>query len=145
MPSHRYDSMVDFPRPKAYKPMSLLNRAAQFSPFAALTGYEEQIRETARLTDEEVTLSESEMEVLDQKLQYINAHLHEAPHVSIRYYIADNELFKESKKTGGEYFSHSGTINKLDVYNKKIIFSDSFEININKIINIEILTLQDNI
>lgn len=74
---HRYDDMLDLPHHQSStRPhMSISNRAAQFSPFAALTGYEDEIRETARLTDEKMELSDSEKERLDEKLRVLSGHL----------------------------------------------------------------------
>lgn len=89
--------------------MSMSERAAQFSPFAALVGYEDAIRETSRLTDEKLVLSEESKEELNQKLQIILGHLNEHWEVSITYFIPD------TKKTGGEYVTVTGCARKIDL------------------------------
>lgn len=78
---HRYDDMLDLPHHQSStKPrMSVSNRAAQFSPFAALTGYDAEIRETARLTDEKIELADNEKDRLDEKLRIIAEHLDQHP------------------------------------------------------------------
>lgn len=120
---HRYDDMLDLPHHvSATRPqMSMLNRAAQFSPFAALTGYDDQVKETARLTDKKIELSEDEKELLDKKLRVIREQIDSrssADHVniSITYFHPDTH------KVGGEYVTVSGTVKKIDLYERNIIF-----------------------
>lgn len=115
---HRYDDMLALPHHQSStRPhMSISNRAAQFSPFAALNGYEDEIRETARLTDEKMELSDNEKEWLDEKLRVIAEHLGQHPSVSITYFIPD------ARKAGGSYVTDTGTIKRIDPIGQKVIF-----------------------
>lgn len=111
--------------------MTMYQRAAQFAPFAALTGHSAAIRETARLTDKEIELSESECDILNQKIKELLAHLDEHPYACITYFIPDPH------KEGGKYTTHSGTIKSWDEYEQKITFDDGTQIKTNEIINIK--------
>ena len=111
--------------------MSMLDRAAQFAPFAALTGYGEVIRETARLTDRKLELSDSEKAVLDYKLQMACDFPGERPVVTITYFVPDQ------KKTGGAYHSISGKIQKIDDYEKQVVMDDKTRIDIDCILGID--------
>lgn len=115
---HRYDDMLDLPHHlSSTRPhMSISNRAAQFSPFAALTGYEDEIRETGRLTGEEMELSDSEKERLDEKLRNIMEHLEQRPAVSITYFVSG------ARKAGGSYVTDTGIIKRIDPIGQKVIF-----------------------
>ena len=84
--------------------MSRLNRAAQFSPFAALTGYDDLVAESARVTDEKHELGEYELEQLNSRIQYLRDHLSEEPEVSITYFQADE------RKAGGSYIVFTGAL-----------------------------------
>ena len=99
------------------RPMPALNRAAQFAPFAALTGYEEAIRETGRLTEERRVLDESRKAQLDRKLQYLRDHP-DAPRVTITYFVPDR------RKAGGAYVSTSGRVKKY-VETERLLLLDS--------------------
>lgn len=114
---HRYDDMLDLPHHQsATRPhMPETDRAAQFSPFAALTGYDDEIRETARLTDQRIELDENSKELLDEKLQYIIEHLQEHPVVSFTYFVPDR------LKGGGAYITTACAVKKVDFYQRKII------------------------
>lgn len=137
---HRYDDLLDMPHPMALlRPrMPSLSRAAQFSPFAALTGYDDQVKETARLTDTEIDLSSSALSMLDLELQYLMAHLEDRPLVEVAYFIPD------TKKAGGRYDLHTGIIKRIDTYARQLIFfapnniSNGQVIDLDKIINIQI-------
>lgn len=133
---NRYSNILNIPRPKTSKPMSSQNRAAQFSAFAALTGYDEKVKETARLTDSEIELSESQLASLDMKLKHIGEHANEGIEVDITYFVPDIESHRNSKKSGGEYLSHTGFIKRIDSYERKIIFTDKTEILIDRITDI---------
>ena len=115
---HRYDDMLDLPHYQSavHPHMSVVNRAAQFSPFAALTGYEDEIRETARLTDEIIKLSDQEKERLNQKLQFLSEHSDKHPTVSVTYFVPD------AKKSGGAYRTDTGIVKRIDPVQKKIVF-----------------------
>lgn len=115
---HRYDDMLDLPHHQSStRPhMSITNRAAQFSPFAALTGYDDEIQETARLTDEKIELADNEKEQLDKKLRIIAEHLDQRPTVSITHFVPD------VKKAGGAYVTDTGVVKRIDILEQKIIF-----------------------
>ena len=105
--------------------MSLQNRAAQFSPFAALTGHEAAIQETARLTDSFIELSEDRKERLDEQLQMIMENLAQKPECEITYFQPDE------RKTGGSYTTICGRIKKIDRFEQKIMFTDGTALPIN--------------
>ena len=100
MECHRYDDVINrqHPTSKKHPRMSNMNRAAQFAPFAALTGYEESIEESARLTDRKIELSEYEIEELNTRLYFIKEHIKDRPKVTITYFQPDG------RKDGGAYF-----------------------------------------
>lgn len=117
----RYDDIICFQHPTSSKHprMAALGRAAQFAPFAALTGFEGTIRETARLTDAKAELDEDKIAALDMKLRFLADHLSECPEVSITYFQADG------KKKGGNYKVITGVIKKIDTLEKAVIMSDT--------------------
>ena len=106
-----YSDIIHLPHhvSKTHPQMSMHDRAAQFSPFAALTGYDSAILETARLTEEKITLNEDMQELLDIKFQQLLEHLSEKPLISITFFCPDK------RKQGGSYVSASGTVKKLDL------------------------------
>lgn len=120
---HRYDDIMDLPHPasRTHPRMSIRNRAAQFAPFAALTGYEAAIRETARITDEKIELDENQREILDEKLLILKEHLKESPEVTITRFKPDE------RKEGGAYVTESGIIKKIDFYTHAIILQNENE------------------
>ena len=131
--SFPYNDIINVKYPfslnKERQPMSA--RAGQFAPFAALTGYGEQVKETERYTDYEILLDEDNKYLLDEKLNYIKMHLDNSE-VNIIYFV------KDKKKSGGKYITKSGKIKKIDNYHKEIIFDDLEKIKINNIIKIDI-------
>lgn len=108
--------------------MPMKDRAAQFSPFAALTGYEDVIHETARLTDARVELDESQKLALDERLRELM--LSESPVIGITYFRADR------KKQGGEYVQYAGRLKKIDELGRQLIFDDGTCISIADVIAI---------
>ena len=130
---NKYDEIINIPHfdPVNHKRMSMMERSAQFSPFAALTGYSESVKETARLTKGKIELSEDMKYEIDNKLQLIDDHLKEKPEVSILYFI------KDKKKSGGDYKEYTGIIRRIDKVNGKIIFIDKTIIELNDIIDIK--------
>lgn len=124
---HKYDDIINLPHhvSKRHPQMSLMNRAAQFSPFAALTGHEAAIQETARLTDSFIELSEDRKERLDEQLQMIMENLEQKPECEITYFQPDE------KKTGGSYVTVCGRIKKVDRFEQKIMFTDGTALPIN--------------
>ena len=132
---HRYDDILHLPHHKSLKrnPMSLYDRAAQFAPFAALTGHGAAIAETARLTEDEITLDETVISDINDKLYEISKHLDERWKVSITYFRPD------AKKDGGTYLTDVGYVRKINEA-EKIIFMDSgMRIHMEQIIRIEIM------
>lgn len=127
-----YDDIINMNRPISIKhpPMSLLDRAAQFSPFAALTGHEDAIREKARYTNEFVELCGDEQIIIDRKLQQIRDNIINNPEVTITYFEPD------ALKTGGKYVTITGRVKKIDEYEKKIIMLGGDEILIKYIVNL---------
>ena len=117
---HRYDDVINRQHPTSKKRprMSNMNRAAQFAPFAALTGYEESIEETVRLTDRRIELSEYEIEELNAKLNFIQEHIKERPEVTTTYFQPDE------RKEGGAYITVTGKVRRIDEVNSMIVFED---------------------
>ena len=129
----KYAHIIDLPHhmSKVRPQMTMYQRAAQFAPFAALTGHSAAIRETARLTDKEMELSESECNMLNQSIALLLEHIGEHPYVSITYFVHD------AYKDGGKYITHSGTIKSWDEYEQRITFDDGTQIKVNEIIDIK--------
>lgn len=122
--NRRYDDIIDLPHhvSKTHIPMSLHDRAAQFSPFAALTGHKEAVNEEARLTTEKIEPDEYTKAALNEKLLLLNERIAEEPFASITYFIPD------PKKSGGIYTTISGRIKKIDLYKRTIIMKDNTKI-----------------
>lgn len=133
-PTHKYDDIIALPRhvSPTRPPMSAHDRAAQFSPFAALTGYEEAIEETARLTQTKGELDENEKELLNQKLLLIGDMAPELPAVSLTYFRPDG------KKSGGAYLELAARVRKLDRDNRRLVLSGGISIDFDDIFRIEI-------
>ena len=127
-----YDDIIDLPHhvSKKHPPMSPLNRAAQFSPFAALTGHGDAVRETERLTDPFVELDEDRKEQLNRRLRLIREHPDQNPECEITYFRPDE------KKEGGAYVTLRGRIEKIDEYRRQILFTDGQVLPIDQIFSI---------
>ena len=130
--NEKYERIVGLPHKQSStrKHMSLHDRAAQFAPFAALTGYESSIQEKSRLTTQRLEIDEYEIEQLNYKLQIIVEHLGDMK-VAITYFVPD------ALKSGGTYITKSGTVKEIDEYTKAVIMTDKTTIPIEEIINIE--------
>ena len=111
--------------------MPVSARAAQFAPFAALTGHDAAIKETARLTDDFTDLDESMKRNLDEKLVLILEKLNEKPIVTITYFL------KDLRKAGGSYEAAEGWIKKVDFYDRVIVMGDQTRIMLDSIVDIE--------
>lgn len=131
---HRYDDIIHLPHHQSTERahMSLHDRAAQFAPFAALSGHEEAIEETARLTDERITLDETAIEKINEKLYEISQHLSEKWNVSITYFRPD------VRKKGGAYLTDVGTIKKIDKIEGQVIMDSGMIIKMEQIVGIEV-------
>ena len=131
--NHKYDDIIGLPHHvSATRPrMSMIDRAAQFSPFQALTGYGAAIQETGRLTDRKIELSEDERIVLDMKQQILLDNIRECPDVSITYFIPDE------RKAGGSYVTVTGNVKKIDDYQRLLILTDRAHISLDEIVDIE--------
>jgi hypothetical protein len=128
----KYDDIINLPHHVSTKhpQMSLEQRSAQFAPFAALTGYDGQIKETARLTDERIDIDEEVKIIINNKLQEIQNKITSKPKATIKYFVSDK------RKSGGEYVTTVGFIKKIDEYTHEIVMTDNSRININDIIEI---------
>ena len=127
--SGKYDDIINLPHPtsKRFSRMPLEERAAQFSPFAALTGYDAVIRETARITDRRVELDECRRQELDAALQELSARLGSRPEVLVTFFREDR------RKEGGEYVHVSGRLKKADPYTRTLVLEDGTAVPIDDI------------
>lgn len=132
----KYDDILNMPHHvSSTRPhMSMHDRAAQFSPFSALTGYDDTVKETARLTDEKQELTADRITDLNQKIAFLTEHAEERPEITIEYFIPDE------KKSGGKYVTFSGNCRRIDEYNHNMVFASGEKIPLNDIFNIELST-----
>ena len=132
MPNNPYADIINLPHhvSTVHPQMTMAQRAAQFSPFAALVGYEDVIDETARQTDSKRELDETEKAELDRKLCVIESHLAEKPVVEIEFFVPDKT------KSGGEYVVKSGTVEKI-VPTERVVIVGGEAIRIDRIVGIE--------
>ena len=128
----RYSDMMDLPHHTSSKRprMPVADRAAQFSPFAALGGYDAAIQETGRYTGERIELDENSKAILDEKLRLLMEQMPERPEITITYFQPDD------KKEGGMYVEVTGYVKKLDPYGKMIVMGDGTQIGIEQILDI---------
>lgn len=134
---HQYDDIIHLPHPtsKNHPRMSLTERAAQFSPFAALTGYDAAVKETARLTDRRIELDEYEKDALNEKLSLIREmtgcrKLY--PEVRVIWFLPDE------RKKGGAYIETEGCVRRTDEYAHRIVMTDGTCIPVEEILRIEL-------
>lgn len=127
-----YNDIINLPHHKSStRPhMSNRDRAAQFAPFAALTGHDSAIKETSRLTDDFIEISEDKMTALSAKMQMIIENILETPEVEFTYFAPDEN------KLGGAYISKMGNVRRVDEYDRVVIFTDGVKIPIDSIIDI---------
>ncbi|HHU60375.1 MAG: hypothetical protein QM401_07885 [Bacillota bacterium] len=132
--SGKYDDIINLPnhRSKTRPHMSRHDRAAQFSPFAALSGHEAAVKEEARITHEKVQLTEEEKARLNTEILLIAEHLQESPIVTVTYFAPDGQ------KSGGSYLTKTAKVKKIDKYKQLIIMENEIFIPINDIISIEL-------
>ena len=128
-----YDDIIDLPhhvsttRPR----MTNMDRAAQFSPFDAVVGYDAAVKETARLTYARIEMDENSKTILNEKLQMILEHSVRNPEIMITYFVQD------SKKAGGAYVSTTGILKKVDAYEQVLVMRDGTRIPLSDIFEIE--------
>lgn len=129
---HQYDDIIGLPHPVSanHPQMSRADRAAQFSPFAALTGYEDAIAETGRLTDNRIELEEDARIILDEKLRWIQEQISVRPEAAVTYFLPD------SRKAGGSYVTLRGRVKKIDPYERVVVMQDGSRIQIEEIVEI---------
>lgn len=129
----QYNDIIElqYQKSKTRAHMPLRERAAQFSPFAALVGFDGEIAEVARVTEAERELSEEERSILDARLRLIKEFLENAPVVQFTWFVADG------RKAGGAYVTREGVVRKIDDFKRRIILTDGSEIPIDKISSIE--------
>ncbi len=128
----KYDDIIDLPHhvspTRPHMPMP--DRAAQFMPFRALTGYEDTVRETARLTEERSSLTEEEKAVIDGKLQLLSEKLSDQPQVTLTYFRPDR------KKAGGAYVTLTGRLKKIDDHGGALVLAGGERVPIKDIVEI---------
>ena len=128
-----YDDLIYLPHPVSRKhpPMSAMDRAAQFSPFSALTGYEAVLQEAGRLTDSRAELSEDSRDILDQKQKILLDAAPTYPEITITYFIPDR------RKQGGAYGTLKGNLKKIDLARRVIILLDGTEVSLDDVADIQ--------
>ena len=116
----RYDDIINLPHHVStkHKHMSMIDRAAQFSPFMALTGFGSEVKEIQRLTDRKTELSEGEKEIINEKLMLLAENIREKPFAAITYFVPDE------KKAGGAYVTAEGHVKRVNEYEKSVIMTD---------------------
>lgn len=134
-----YDDIIQLPHPTSAKHprMPLSNRAAQFSPFAALSGHGEALAETARLTDRQIELSEDDKTVLDQKQHILLEHIKEHPQISVTWFRPDE------KKDGGQYITTTGCLKRIDEFNQILFLEGDVKIPLTYVVDLSSEILPD--
>ena len=129
----KYREIIGLPHhvSKTRPQMPMSDRAAQFAPFTALTGYDSAIKETGRLTDERIELDEEALTTLDMKYQLLMDALDDEPEVTITYFQPDE------RKTGGKYVSATGAVKKVDDFERRIIMQDGLKILMDDVLSID--------
>lgn len=116
--------------PKFHPRMSMESRAAQFAPFAALVGYSDAVKETARLTENKIEISDQLRDQLNLKLKILQEHINEQPSVTVTYFVPDK------KKSGGKYESFTCAVKQIDNVDKVIIFTNKYKVHLDEIIDL---------
>lgn len=131
--NRKYGEIMGLPHhiSKTRPQMPMSDRAAQFAPFAALTGYDAAIKETGRLTDERIELDVEALNALDMKYQLLMEALDEAPEVTITYFQPDE------RKAGGKYLTATGAVKKVDDFERRITMQDGTKIPMDDVLSID--------
>ena len=118
--TRRYDDIITLPHPCStkHRPMERIGRAAQFAPFAALSGDDDAVRETARLTDRQLEMDEEGLSLMDEKLHALLEIIRDQPQITITFFEPDRQ------KAGGAYLSVTGRIRRVDEINRQLILTD---------------------
>ena len=129
----KYEEIMKHPHhvSKTRPQMPMSDRAAQFAPFAALTGYDSAIKETGRLTDEKIELDEEALTALDMKYQIRMDAYDDAPEVTITFFQPDE------RKAGGKYLTATGAVKKVDDFERRITMQDGAKIPMDDVLSIE--------
>lgn len=140
--SNKYNDIINLPHhvSNTHPSMSVYARSAQFAPFAALKGYDDEIKETGRFTNKRIDIDEELKNELNIKLKIITKNIFDRPKLTFIYFIPDK------RKDGGKYVKVKGSVKKIDEYKKIIVLEDNTKINIYDIVNIEgnIFNILDN-
>lgn len=129
-----YDDIINIDRPRSLRPsMPLQDRAAQFAPFAALSGHSEAVKEAGRIVEKRQSLSPEEQDELNRQIAYLRELLFTRPQVEITYFVADE------RKDGGTYAAANGQLRTIDDYNGYFVFQDGSFIPIKDTISLEFL------
>ncbi|NBH73718.1 hypothetical protein D3Z51_17260 [Clostridiaceae bacterium] len=127
-----YEDIASLSRPasRSHPPMPRPDRAAQFAPFAALTGYHDAIREASRFTDEKIELDENARDLLDEKFRILQQNTRLRPQITVLYFLPDKE------KAGGTYVSATGFLKDTDLYHRMLILQDGTSIPIDHVLDL---------
>ncbi len=130
----RYDHLLDMPRPIDTKhvAMSLHNRAAQFAPFDALTGFDGRIYEVSRITDQRILITEEVKQIINDRLHFIEEHIKEHPIVTVTYFVPD------LTKDGGAYETVTTAASKLKKDDERLILEEDISIAFDDILSLEL-------
>ena len=137
--NNKYLKLKNITRPQYpdLPPMSIEDRAAQFSPFAAVVGYDDAVEETARFTDSMIELSEDEIVLLNGALARLRETIGEKPQIRVTYFVPD------AKKDGGEYVSKTGIVKRIDEYENVLIFTDGDNVAVSSVIKVEFVDAEN--
>lgn len=128
---NNYDDIINLNRPiSKHKHMTIEERSAQFAPFAALVGYDNAVKETARLTENKIELNDEQQDMLNFKLRYLYDNINNKNEVTITHFV------KDIKKVGGKYINTTGIIKQIDQVQENIKLNNNVIIYMNDIINI---------
>lgn len=129
---NKYDDIINLPHyeSRTRKRMSLEARSAQFAPFAALTGYDDKVKETIRRTEKKIELSDEDYNIINTKLQIIKEHIKEQPEINFVIFV------KDKLKDGGKYEEVNGKVRVIDEINEEIILVDKRKILLKNIYDI---------
>lgn len=136
---HPYDDILHLPHHVSgtRPPMSRQDRAAQFSPFAALSGYGALLREVARQTEARVELTESSLALLDEKLRVLRSRLSRQPEITATWFVPDE------RKEGGAYVRATGRVKRVDPWGKRLLLTDGTEIPLEALTALEGAVFED--